>query len=51
MTGTEEFGCDDHAYFVDGKEIKWTSFIEDIEKLQNGENNGDPIKTTSASGC
>lgn len=51
MTGAEEFGSDDHAYFVDGKEIKWTSFIKDIEKLQNGENNGDPIKTTSASGC
>lgn len=51
MTGTEEFGGNDEAYFVDDKEIKWKSFIEDIENIKKEKTNGNPIKTTSASGC
>ena len=50
MTGTEEFGGDDEVYFVDGVKITWQNFIEQIEEIKRSQN-GNPIKTTSASGC
>lgn len=48
MTGTEEFGGDDEAYFVDGVKITWKNFIKEIEEIKRSQN-GNPIKTSPAS--
>lgn len=50
MTGTEEFGGDDEAYFVDGVKITWKNFIKEIEEIKRSQN-GNPIKTSPASSC